>query len=440
MKNVALYVRVSTQEQKKHGLSVDSQIKALQEYCSENDLRIVGIYNDAGISARKKYTKRPALLRMVEDCKAGKIDQILFTKIDRFFRSVGDYYDVMNQIDVPWRAIWEDYETETSSGIFKVNIMLAVSQSEADRTSERIKSTMQYKKERGDYVGSAPIGYVVRGRDLIKDERIEKAMNHFFEKYFATLSLREAIKEADLYGLKLNQNHMNKLIKNPTYFGECSNGYKCDPYITKDQHDLIINTMQTRIRASKDPQRIFLFSGLCICGYCGHRMPAKAILRKHADGKIITHKKYVCQYNKDARFKCPHLQISEPMLENYLLSELSPLLDQRRIEIKEQNADADLQLGAKKKADLENKLKRIANLYEDGDMSLEDYRIKRDSIKSEIASIVIEPISEPAELPDEWIEIYNDLDDVHKRSFWKKIIKGITITNENKNHPEIEFL
>lgn len=57
MKNAAIYVRVSTQEQKKHGLSVDSQILALKEYCKENGYHISGIYNDAGISARKRYTR-----------------------------------------------------------------------------------------------------------------------------------------------------------------------------------------------------------------------------------------------------------------------------------------------------------------------------------------------------------------------------------------------
>ena len=66
-KRVALYVRVSTQEQKKHGLSVDSQIAALEEYCAEKKYTVVDVYNDAGISARKKYTKRPGLLRLLND-------------------------------------------------------------------------------------------------------------------------------------------------------------------------------------------------------------------------------------------------------------------------------------------------------------------------------------------------------------------------------------
>lgn len=85
MKRAALYVRVSTQEQKNSGLSVDSQIDALEKYCEEQGYMVAGIYNDAGISARKKYTKRPALLRLLEDCKKHEIDIILFTRLDRWF-------------------------------------------------------------------------------------------------------------------------------------------------------------------------------------------------------------------------------------------------------------------------------------------------------------------------------------------------------------------
>lgn len=107
-KRVALYVRVSTQEQKKHGLSVDSQITALKEYCTKKKYTVVDVYSDAGISARKKYTKRPELLRLLGDCEQKKIDLILFTKLDRWFRSVADYYEVqsiLEKVKVPWKAI-----------------------------------------------------------------------------------------------------------------------------------------------------------------------------------------------------------------------------------------------------------------------------------------------------------------------------------------------
>ena len=75
---VALYIRVSSEEQARHGLSLQEQRDALTRYAQEHKLTVVGIYEDAGISARKPYKKRPALLRLLDDCKAGKVDTILF--------------------------------------------------------------------------------------------------------------------------------------------------------------------------------------------------------------------------------------------------------------------------------------------------------------------------------------------------------------------------
>jgi len=65
MKKVGLYVRVSTQEQKLHGISIENQLDALQKYCKEKGYIIVATYNDAGVSAHGSYKKRPALLQIV---------------------------------------------------------------------------------------------------------------------------------------------------------------------------------------------------------------------------------------------------------------------------------------------------------------------------------------------------------------------------------------
>ena len=170
MKKVGLYVRVSTQEQKLHGISIENQLDALQKYCKEKGYIIVATYNDAGVSAHGSYKKRPALLQMIQDCQEKKIELLLFTRLDRFFRSVGDYYLVTSQMDkVPWKAIWEEYETETSDGQFRVNIMLSIAEAEAARTSEKIKSIMDYKRERGDHLGTVPLGYRTENKKLAID-------------------------------------------------------------------------------------------------------------------------------------------------------------------------------------------------------------------------------------------------------------------------------
>lgn len=64
MKKVFLYIRVSTEEQAIHGLSIEAQTAALQEWAKANRYKVVGVYTDAGISARKPASKRPELQRL----------------------------------------------------------------------------------------------------------------------------------------------------------------------------------------------------------------------------------------------------------------------------------------------------------------------------------------------------------------------------------------
>ena len=193
--HVAIYVRVSTQEQKQHGISVGAQETACREWVQEHGHHLAGVYNDAGLSARAKYTKRRAMLQLIEDIQAGKVELIIFTKLDRWFRNVADYYEVqaiLEQHGVKWRAIQEDYETETASGRFKVNIMLAVAQDEADRTSERIKSAADYKRAKGEAVGRAPIGYIIKDKRFEIDPKTEPAMRAFFDAYLKTFRVTDA--------------------------------------------------------------------------------------------------------------------------------------------------------------------------------------------------------------------------------------------------------
>ena len=191
---VAGYPRVSTEEQRIHGLSITAQEDALRQWALEQNCDYVGSYNDAGISARSRYTKRPALLRLLEDVQAGKIDLIIFTKLDRWFRNVADYYEVQRVLDqyhVAWKAIWEDYETETASGRLKVNIMLAIAQDEADRTGERIRAVFESKVQRGEPIsGKVPIGYQIQDKKMVIDPQSAPMAQDMFQQYLALRSVR----------------------------------------------------------------------------------------------------------------------------------------------------------------------------------------------------------------------------------------------------------
>lgn len=445
MKRAALYVRVSTQEQKKHGLSVDSQITALQKYCDENNLDVVGIYNDAGISARKPYSKRPALIRLLEDCEHGKIDQILFTRLDRWFRSVSGYHEVQSRLDacnVSWRTIWEDYQTETSDGIFKVNIMLSIAQAEADRTSEKIKSVNEYRRDNGWYVGSAPTGYKIDGNYLVKDESMREAVEGLFNTYLATYSTSAARMEfIRISGKQISLRQAKGMLINPSYTGD-AHGSVCDPYITKDQHDEIMNIRASRVRKPKNPGTVYLFSGLCKCGECGGSCPAKTRRFRNTDKNGVVNEGtshfYRCP-KKVYKYDCKGSMMSEHRIEAYLLSELDKLIGEYNVRIEEQKKSNH----AKEIENLKARLSRIKDLYEDGDITRDEYRTKRDAYNKSIAELEkIDSVAEYGfvELPEDWKEMYNDLTPDNKRLFWRKTIKKIVLNRKDKGGvPEVYF-
>ena len=116
---VVLYIRVSTDEQARHGYSLGAQREALREFCDTFQCQIVAEYSDDGVSARKEIRRRPGLLRVLEAVKAGGVDYVLFIKLDRWFRSVREYYrvqDVLEAAGTNWKAILEDYDTSTTNG------------------------------------------------------------------------------------------------------------------------------------------------------------------------------------------------------------------------------------------------------------------------------------------------------------------------------------
>jgi DNA invertase Pin-like site-specific DNA recombinase len=125
IEEVAAYIRVSTQEQKLHGISLEAQVEKLTEYAEKNGMKIVKFYKDEGVSGRKLIKNRPALQEMIHDAEKGKFKRIIFIKLDRFFRSVAEYHECMKRISpVVWTTTEEKYDLSTAQGRMLVNMKL----------------------------------------------------------------------------------------------------------------------------------------------------------------------------------------------------------------------------------------------------------------------------------------------------------------------------
>lgn len=432
MKRAALYVRVSTAEQKKFGMSVDSQIDALRKYCIDNNYIAVDVYNDAGHTARKAYRKRSELIRLTDDCRAGKIDIIIFTKLDRWFRSVGDYYEIQKILDdhnVKWKTIWEDYDTETSAGVFKVNIMLAIAQAEADRTSERIKAVNEYRREvKHEYTsGKAPTGYIVKRSQLLVDPERQEAVSAFFNEYLTTYNVTSAVKVLHAAGVMIRRDTARRMLNNPTYSGDAY-GYKCEAYISPGDYEKIQQHLANiKARQSKYGDRVYLFSGLICCAACGSKMHAS--VRGMKCGKNTKmYKYYRCPSHRNMACDMSR-SMTEAAIERALISQISGAMSQYNATIETEITGAVD--NTKKIASLEDRLDRIKDLYELGDLTREEYIGKKKTIGAEILALQAPPVKhEKKALPGGWLDIYKSLSDSGRRAFWINTLSRVSMDQD----------
>lgn len=433
MKRAGLYVRVSTAEQKNHGLSVDNQIKTLTAYCVDNGFQVFAIYNDAGISGRKSYKNRPALLRMIDDCNRGKLDVVLFTALDRFTRSVSAYYAIVDQMNgVPWKAVLEDYDTTTSDGQLKLNLFLSIAQSEADRTSKRVKDIYDYRRAKGDAFGRPPIGYLIENKALIFDPDTYDGIKAMLETYVTTLSTSKSLSCAASHGIYLEYINFQRILKNPTYAGRTRYGHICPAYITEKDFKMIQTVKASRKVSTKHRGRVYLFSGVLVCGYCGRRMHGKTRVQNGRE-----YIRYVCYSDKGTKRKCPHIEISEPKLEKYLLNHLNGILSELRH--KTEISDEGKELREKEKKRIHGKMERLKDVYIEGDISKDEYQERKRELDRELSALPEDSARLP-ELPKNWKDAYNALTKDRKQAFIKRTIKSITITNETKTSPNIIFM
>ena len=129
---------------------------------------MVGVYADEGKTARKELKKRKAIHSLLEDVKAGKIDVILFWRLDRWFRNMSDFYkvqDVLDEYGVRWISASEPgINMETRDGRLQLNVVLSIGQNEVDTTSERIKFVNEASIRQGKVIfcdKNMPTGYMV---------------------------------------------------------------------------------------------------------------------------------------------------------------------------------------------------------------------------------------------------------------------------------------
>jgi len=438
---VDLYIRVSGQEQAIKGLSLEAQQEDLEEYAKERGWVIAGVYIDAAKTARKRPGKRTNFLRMLEDVKQDKVDLILFTRLDRWFRNVADYYKVMEILDAHncgWLTTQEQYDTTTAGGRLYINLRLSIAQNEADLCGERIGVVLDSKVKHGTVVsGKIPFGYRIN-----EEKRLEVVPENAaiildaFEHYRSTVSVRATAAYIQrTYGLNWDNIRCRRNLCQTLYIGHYeSNGRVnpnfCPPIVPRDLYDDVQKLLSNNTKANPTG-RVFLFTSILICAECGHRLA----------GLQTGYGPYYRCPQHYSRRTCDHKkQIRETAVEEWLFTFLGDELEKQRLEWEVKEARRKQAAASIDRAAIRRKLSRLKELYVNEMIDLEEYRRDYELYTAQLAERTA-PAAEKERPNFEAIEtiletgfrkIYDGLEREEKRTLWRSVIKEIHVDKERQ--------
>lgn len=432
MVRVGIYCRVSTDQQVRDGDSIQAQLSALRIYAKEHDYEIAGEYVDDGISGTL-LAERDELQKLLDDVKKKKIDLILFTRLDRWFRSIRHYLntqEVLDKYNVPWRAIWESFETQTPQGRFMVNQTLSFAQYESETTAIRIRHVFDYKKEQREALsGKVPFGYKIVDKHIIPDPEKADIARQVFQTYIETGSICETLKLMQGHGLPKTQRAFKWMLTNRKYIGEAYGieGY-LEPIIDRQTFDTVQHMLKMNVKRTQ--VRNYVFSGMVWCADCGRKMTGTSDVKNRHKENTERYKVYRCMYHYRPIPTCSNTRgINEKKLEKYLVTNLKDL------------AFADIKVEDKKKAKsyekqikaIEKKMSRLKELYVNELINLDEYKRDMASYKADIDSFK-ERLKEyeggdktalkdlVGSRLDEW---YWTLTENEKRELWASVIDKI---------------
>lgn len=469
IQRIACYIRVSTQEQKLHGLSLDAQRDALKRYAEAHGLNIIEWYEDEGISGRKLIRRRPALQRMLNDAKTGKFDRIIFIKLDRYFRSVAEYYEcqkILEANNVTWTATEEKYDLTTANGRYWVTQKLAMAEYEADQTGERISLVNEYKVRTGQpLTGAQSLGLAFTvGRDeqtglknVIPDPETKELITDFINHFLTHQSVSASVAYTNnKYGTTYEYAQLRKVLCDTKLWGHYrGNDFYCTGYVDKATYDKIQSILKDNVKKRKT-NRVYLFSGLIVCPSCGRNLTGVCSANRKVtkpNGKVYHQTtpiyQYRCNKAKMSKLCTFNKYPNEVKLEKALLSNLNRFINNHITHVKiTANTNTHTEGIKNSISNLQAEMHRLNTMFRKGRVKEDEYDKEYEELAKQLSELQesLAPVEERdltiyEELlaKDDWKELYNALNKENQRAFWRKYIKAIKLGEDDGKIDEIIF-
>ena len=271
----AIYTRKSSDEGLEQEFnSLDAQREACEAYIVSQRhagwVALPDMYDDGGLSGGTM--ERPALKRLLDDVKAGKVQIIVVYKVDRLTRSLADFakiVDVLDAHDASFVSVTQQFNTTTSMGRLTLNMLLSFAQFEREIAGERIRDKIAASKAKGMWMGgNVPLGYDVKDRKLIVNEAEATTVRMIFQRYAELGAVALLKAELDRVGIvskrregaggclaggkPFSRGALYLMLQNRIYRGEVAHKDAVYP----GQHEAIVDaelwqTVQDRLAANR---------------------------------------------------------------------------------------------------------------------------------------------------------------------------------------------
>lgn len=348
----ALVVRVSTDRQAKvEEGSLKNQLQALRAHiayknqCGERweETQTIEL---AAVSGKDSLRSKE-LLRVQHEVKAGRVNVVLCTSLDRISRSVRDFlafYDFLAENHAELVCLRQAVDTTTPQGEVMATFLLTMAQFERKQTCQRNRETTYARAQRGLWNGGVILGYDLppeKKGTLIPNEREVSVVRFAFETYLKCGSILETAKILNEKGFRSKESHSRRgryhpaglfgytrtrwLLTNLAYVGVKEVGkksrrqdqtwlpealqYRTLPaawpaIVDQDTFDQVQQLMARNVRSNHNEagkvRHVFAFNSLLFCTSCGTAMEGRS--GTSAQRKVYFY--YRCK-NPACRFQAP---------------------------------------------------------------------------------------------------------------------------------------
>lgn len=465
-KLIAIYCRVSTEEQSEKGYSIDEQERLLEEWCKKMGYVIYKCYSDRGISG-KNIKDRPALKELLSDAKAGKFDMVISWKINRVSRKLEDVLKIVNLLEknnITFKSYSEPFETDTPAGRMQFQMMALIGEFERGTIAQNVKMGMIAKAKSGNWCGGRVLGYDLvpnnspeeekKGKNKLKiNEKEAEIVRFIFNEYSKGKGYKAITNQINKLGYKTKKGNdfsvgsIRDILTNPVYIGEIRYNVRQNwsekrrrninpnPIRVKGKHEAIIDRelwdkVQLILESKKGkPSRIYdgeyPLTGILRCPKCGAGMVISRTTNTLADGSKKRIAYYCCgNWKNKGTSVCNSNTIRVDKANEYVFKKIEELVSNEAMikavvkninkERKDKVKPAKRLLGDidKELEKLDKRKRKIFEAYEDDILTKEEFQTRKNELnekirileeeKKPLLNTISEEVSE--EIPYEFIK------------------------------------